>query len=170
MTEILYNHDNLSIKDIEETVVRLKALIINSENEILLGYCRNTYQFPGGHLEEGETLVEGLKREIKEETGITIDVTNSKPFLLIRYFSKNYRDKGINRCNEIYYYLIRTDEKYDLKNANYDEGELEGNFELRYIDLNNIENELIKNLKAYSNNSVIVEEMLEALKQYKDMN
>ena len=32
------------------------------------------YTFPGGGLEEGETLEEGLKREIKEEFGIEIEV------------------------------------------------------------------------------------------------
>ena len=32
------------------------------------------YTFPGGHLEEGETLEEGVIREIKEEFGIHIKV------------------------------------------------------------------------------------------------
>jgi len=41
--EILYNYDNLSSKDIDEKVVRVKALIINSNNEILLGYSCGTY-------------------------------------------------------------------------------------------------------------------------------
>ena len=30
------------------------------------------YAFPGGHIEEGESLVESVIREIKEETGLTI--------------------------------------------------------------------------------------------------
>lgn len=33
------------------------------------------YTFPGGGLEEGETLEEGVIREIKEEFGITVKVT-----------------------------------------------------------------------------------------------
>ena len=30
------------------------------------------YAFPGGHIEEGESLVESVIREIYEETGLTI--------------------------------------------------------------------------------------------------
>ena len=35
---------------------------------------QNYYTFPGGGLEEGETLEEGTKREIKEEFGIDVKI------------------------------------------------------------------------------------------------
>ena len=53
MKEILYNYDNLKQEDMDEVIVRTKGLIINSKDEITLGYSHKTYQFPGGHLEEG---------------------------------------------------------------------------------------------------------------------
>ena len=34
------------------------------------------YAFPGGHIEEGESLVESVIREIYEETGLTITNQN----------------------------------------------------------------------------------------------
>lgn len=73
MKEVIYNYDNLKENEIDEIVIRCKGLIINNKNEIMLGYCHNTYQFPGGHLEENETLLDCLKREVKEEM---LDVIN----------------------------------------------------------------------------------------------
>lgn len=35
------------------------------------------WTFPGGRIESGETIAEALKREILEETGLTIDIAGS---------------------------------------------------------------------------------------------
>lgn len=37
MKKILYNDDNLTKEEINETVIRTKALMINSKDEILMG-------------------------------------------------------------------------------------------------------------------------------------
>jgi ADP-ribose pyrophosphatase YjhB (NUDIX family) len=53
------------------------ALVVNKENEILLvkEIRRGKYFWgvPGGILERGEALIEGVKREVAEETGAEID-------------------------------------------------------------------------------------------------
>lgn len=51
------------------------AVIIN-DGKILLLSSKNTgkYWFPGGGIELAETLEKGMKREVKEETGIEIEV------------------------------------------------------------------------------------------------
>ena len=72
MKIVVHNDDNLKENDINERIYRARGVIINSRDEILLGYCKGTYQFPGGYLEEGETIEECLKREVQEETGLVI--------------------------------------------------------------------------------------------------
>lgn len=78
MKEIIYNENNLKDSDINKVVKRAKALIINSNDEILLGYGDRNYQLPGGHLEDNETYDECLFREIKEETGINIPLEKKR--------------------------------------------------------------------------------------------
>ncbi|CAM4714468.1 unnamed protein product [Leuciscus chuanchicus] len=51
------------------------AVIFNSKNEVLMiqetkAVCRGLWYLPAGRMEDGETIVEALKREVKEEAGI----------------------------------------------------------------------------------------------------
>lgn len=160
MKEMFYNDDKLLDSDIDETVVRVKAIIINRNNDILMGYCDGTYQFPGGHLEDGESLIEGLRREISEETGICLDKKEIlNPFMMIRYYTKNYRNKGINRENKIYYYLIRSDVEPVINNMSLDDYEKEHNYMLKRVNLNNIESELERTVNDNSINEILYKEI-----------
>jgi 8-oxo-dGTP pyrophosphatase MutT (NUDIX family) len=166
MKEVLYNYDNLTIDDIDEVIVRTKGLIINDNDEITLGYCDGTYQFPGGHLEENEKLSDCLLREIKEETGIEIKDAKMKPFQKITHYTKNYHNSGKNRQNEIYYYIVRTNTKFDLDNTSFDEEEQRKGFTVKTIPLSSLEKTLNDSVIEKPKNAVIVEEMLDVYKEY----
>lgn len=49
-------------------------VLMHRKNVIRNKDYQEYYTFPGGHLEEGETLEEGVIREIKEEFGINVKV------------------------------------------------------------------------------------------------
>lgn len=52
------------------------ALIFNPEGRLFLMSShkwKGKYVIPGGHIELGETMVDALKREVKEETNLDID-------------------------------------------------------------------------------------------------
>lgn len=50
-------------------MIKCVCLVEETENQILLVQVRNRekYYFPGGKIDEGESLVEALQRELKEE-------------------------------------------------------------------------------------------------------
>lgn len=65
--------------------VAAKALIINDEGKVLLvreacyseGTNTGRYQCPGGRLNAGEAYKDGLLREVKEETGLDVEMLNA---------------------------------------------------------------------------------------------
>ncbi len=160
--EKIYNYYNITLDDIDEKTTRARALLINSNNEILMCYSNGLqhYEFPGGHLEENETLEEGLKREILEETGIIIDVENIDLFYTVKYFCKNYHDSGKNRLVEIYYYVVYCDCKYDDSKKNLDSNEIMQNYECQYININDLKKILIENKKTTKENNSALDDMI----------
>lgn len=53
------------------------GVLVWNGDRLLLGkrisaHSENSWQFPGGHLEFGETVVDCARREVEEEAGITI--------------------------------------------------------------------------------------------------
>ena len=168
MKKITYNNDNLHNYDIDETTTRTRGLIINSNNEILMCYSNGLshYEFPGGHLEKNETLYGGLKREIYEETGITLTKKEVEPFMVIKYYCKNYHKTNKNRLVEIYYYIIKTDKKYDLNKIKLDQREIEQNYECIYIKINELKAILLNNKKTNKENNSMLDDMLLVWDEY----
>jgi 8-oxo-dGTP diphosphatase len=58
--------------------VGIGVMIQNEKGQVLLGLRKGAHgagewNFPGGHLEFGETVLETAKREVKEEAGLDVD-------------------------------------------------------------------------------------------------
>lgn len=168
MKQLITNNYNLTDNDMTEVVKRVKVLIINSKNEVLLGYSHNNYQFPGGHVEEGETLIQTVNREILEETGMDLGVSDLEPFACAIGYYKDWPAEGKNRKIEIYYYEVKTDEEPNLEKTEYTENEKDGNFELKYIPLKTVEHVLRKNAEDYGDKRGIAREMIDLFEVYKN--
>ena len=57
-------------------IVSAGAVVLNDRGEVLLvkDARKDVWTFPGGIIEEGEGVLSGVKREVLEETGITVEV------------------------------------------------------------------------------------------------
>jgi 8-oxo-dGTP diphosphatase len=85
--------------------VRVYGLLMNEHSEVLVadevfksGY--KATKFPGGGLELGEGLRDGLKREFKEETGIDVEV--KEHFYTTDFFQPSFFDTE-SQIISIYY-------------------------------------------------------------------
>lgn len=166
MKIIVKNDDNLIKEEIDELVVRTKGIIINDNNELFLGYCDGVYQFPGGHLEEGESLEECLIREIKEETGIDIIENDINLILKKEWLTRNYRNTNKNRENDVYFYIVKTDKDVNLNNIKYTENEEKGNYHIRKINLDKVFDELDRTVNDREINKAIYDDIKDALNVY----
>jgi len=168
MEEIIINDNKLTDDDIERQVIRVKGLIINSKGQILLAHNNNTYQFPGGHKEDNESLDECIVREIKDETGIELTV-KERPFMCITTYDSNYFNTGQKVKNTIYYYRFFCDDIPNIENTHYDELELETDFNLYYVSFANLEKFLNKCIKCGNIDGNIGREMLHVVDMYHEV-
>lgn len=92
-------HPDVSPEDVSSTsklklAVRhaARAIVLQGEN-ILLLYTRHyhDYSLPGGGIDQGENKIDGLKRELKEETGAR-DIRNVEPFARYDEYRPWYKD------------------------------------------------------------------------------
>ena len=169
MKEIIYNYDLLDDKDINNQIQRVKALIINSNNEILFGYANKTYQFVGGHLEQNETLMECLSREVKEESGIIIKFDNLLPFLKIKYYSRNYPEEGLNTLTINNYFIVKTDLKPNADKMELTDYEKEWGYTVKYVSLDKAL-EVLKNSLDDASKKNPVLDTIEAVKEFIKIN
>jgi molecular chaperone GrpE len=72
----------------------IKAVVVNEDNKVLVlkrskkeDFHSGKYDLPGGHLEKGETIEECLKREVLDETGLSIEVGD---ILSVREYPKDH--------------------------------------------------------------------------------
>jgi 8-oxo-dGTP diphosphatase len=125
--------------------VRVYGLLINEDNQILISdeqeYGMQFSKFPGGGLEYGEGLVDGLKREFVEECNANIEVISH--FYTTDFFVKSaFNDTQVISV----YYLVRNISPLNLifKTAQFDfdgEGEVLQSF--RWIGLQDLKEEYV---------------------------
>lgn len=169
MKIVTLNPNKLTMDDIDREQHRVKVLLFNSKNEILLCKINGVYNFIGGHIEGRETSLECAQREIKEEAGITMRLgCFSAPFFKLQAFEKNYYGSPRNYFTTIEFIEGKTDTHIDLSKRNLDPEERKKDFKLEYVPYKDLVSTLEENRESAraEGREFVTEEMLAVLKVY----
>ena len=96
------NHDSETLAEGKQvfTAVALIHRINNGKREVFLPkraktkkFLPDVFELPGGHIDYGEEMISGLKREVREEFGVNISVGD--PFAAFTYVNDIKRSHSI---------------------------------------------------------------------------
>ena len=62
-----------------------KVLLVKNKKSEYVDDPKSFWGFPKGHMEEGETPKDAAKREVSEETGFVVELSDEKPLAESRY-------------------------------------------------------------------------------------
>ncbi len=150
--------------EIKRFNVRVYGILINDKSEILLAdeaFKNGTRatKFPGGGLELGEGLIEGLIREFKEECGIDVEVTEH--FYTTDFFQPSFFDTNSQIISVYYLCKSKACDKIKTSDVKFDfvveKGQEAESF--RWVSLFDITNESTITLPI----DVVVQGMLKKL-------
>ncbi|MBU1142039.1 MAG: NUDIX domain-containing protein [Firmicutes bacterium] len=91
------------------------------------------YKFPGGGTEDGESDIDTLIRETREESGLNIIKESVEPYGMMMEKRKSVFDPEFIFQMESYYYLCEVTE--ELSETNLDDYEVEYGYKLHYISI-----------------------------------
>ena len=128
--------------------------IIISNNEVILLFRRKKkkknikeyYAIPGGHLENNETLEECLKREIKEELSIDVEIID-----YLGIVEKKKKIDHIFNCKWIKGNLMLGGEEKEQNNEN-------NYYEIRRININDLDK-----INLYEENYKMIKKAIEGI-------
>ena len=149
-------HRNEYEADIEKLNISIHVYgIAIKDGKILISPQFNGYDFPGGTAELGETHIETLIREFKEETGCLVE-----PVELLNVYTSFFHHIKRNKDYQSYmiYYLVNVLDD-NISSNGFDDDEKEYAEIARWIDI-----EELKNMKYSSSINVASELIEKALK------
>ncbi len=145
METIVINNNNLTDKDINEYGKKVRAVLFDEE-KILISCYGGVILLPGGSIDKNETSDQAIVRELKEETGIIYNIKDLKKLLVVKHYQQNYltRNESIkNRLISTEYYIGKY-QGINLDETHMTDKELKDNFNLKLVNINELQNLLNK--------------------------
>ncbi|MFA9492506.1 NUDIX domain-containing protein [Streptococcus sp. E17BB] len=111
---LLFTMDKGDWADCTSTFVRnsARSIIIRDKKLAMLHSLRyDYYKFPGGGIEPGETAVDALVRETREEAGLIIKPDSITPYGYVHRRLKSHQDPSVCFVQDNFYYLCEAEDQ-----------------------------------------------------------
>ncbi len=169
---IILNKDDLKESELKEQTSKVRAVLLDENENILVANYGGVLLLPGGSIDENETEEEALKRELKEELGIEYQKEELDFLATINHYQKNYpkRDNTYTNRLVITHYYIGNYKPINQENRQLTEKEQKGNFKLFLMSIKELINIIENNQTANPRNQYFNNELLEILKFLKKQN
>ena len=129
----LFELDKKDYKETDEKYSRPSVrAIIRKDDRFAMVHSRkyDYYKFPGGGIERDESHEAALIREVKEETGLTVNPSSIKEYGMVRRIQKG-KAEGTIFLQDNYYYTCQVQDEITAQNL--DDYEDEEGFILEFV-------------------------------------
>ncbi len=160
--EMVLNSGNLSDSEITLKSKKVRCLLLDDNDNLLVANYGGVYMLPGGKLDGDEDKTEALNRELKEELGVEYTASEVMFFVDVKSYQKDYPsrdDEVINRCVETSYFIGKY-KGVSKEEQSLSEKEVKANFRLELISLSSIMNVVSNNPTENVRNPYFREELL----------
>lgn len=168
---ILLNPKNLVPNASWQTFRKVRAVIENKNGYIAISSEAGKYIFPGGKCDKNEDDLTAIQREIKEETGMSLEASDFHKVLEIESLYDNAIDYITNEVRPRYtfttYYYVKTNQEINIKEMRLTDGEIKENFKIGFVDRETLLKMLLEEHKEamnwqlfYEENQVVVKHIL----------
>ena len=132
---LLFEMDKKDYGKCTHSFVRNSArsiIIINKKVAMIHSLKYDYYKFPGGGIENGESPVDAMIRETREESGLVVKPETIKEYGYVHRIQKSDLDETECFVQDNYYYLCEA-EGY-VVSQNLDEYEAKETYTLKFVD------------------------------------
>ena len=166
---IVINEDNLQLPEIEEHKTKVRAFLVDSNDNVLVANYGDVFLLPGGSVDEGENLESATIRELHEETGADYSSEDLDYLDVVEYYQKDYpKREGItqNRLVKTHYYVAGY-KGLTRDNQTLTEKEQKDNFRLELIPLRELEERILSSKSNNPRSNYFAKELLAILEAYR---
>lgn len=165
---LIINDDNLRTQEMQKETSKVRALLIDDKQQILVANYGGVYLLPGGSIDTNESVLDAIIRELQEELGENYNSDELSFLTTIQYYQRNYPTRDNDHLNRLVntHYFVGPFKGISKSNQIFTKKEQDDNFKLELIPLVEIKSIVLSNTSTNPRNIYFQKELLTILDFY----